>query len=78
VVLPHFDVRDAPRLKELSAGLDEDEVAFGIPEQSGLLVDRRRLTAMGRSASTLLGGRPFSLAPGSEGLLGWDLGWELG
>ena len=77
VVLPHFESRQAARLHELLAGLDEDEVAVGIPEQSGLLVDRRRIAAMGRSAPTLLGGRPLALAPGSEGLLGWELGWEF-
>lgn len=77
VVLPHFDARQGQRLQQLWAGLDADEMALGIPEQSGLLVDRRRVVALGRAAPTFLGGRPFALAPGSQGLLGWEMGWEF-
>jgi cyanophycinase-like exopeptidase len=77
VVLPHFEARQGQRLQQLWAGLDEDEVALGIPEQSGLLVDKRRIVSLGRAAPTFLGGRPFALAPGSQGLLGWEMGWEF-
>jgi cyanophycinase-like exopeptidase len=77
VVLPHFEARQGQRLQQLWAGLDGDEMALGLPEQSGLLVDHRRVVALGRAAPTFLGGRPFALAPGSQGLLGWELGWEF-
>ena len=78
LVVAHWDSRQSFRLQEMRARLDEDEVVIGIPEQSGLLVDRRLLRSMGRNAPTLLGGRAIALSPGSEAVLGWELGWERG
>lgn len=51
VVVPHFDGR---RTAWVRAGLTAAPAVLGIPENSGVLVEGARLTAMGVSPSTLI------------------------
>ena len=51
VVVPHFDGR---RTAWVRAGLTAAPAVLGIPENSGVLVEGERLTALGRSSTTLI------------------------
>jgi cyanophycinase len=51
VVVPHFDGRRAAWVR---AGLAAAPAVLGIPENSGVLVEERRLTALGQTPPTLI------------------------
>lgn len=68
LVLPHYSGGQADWLRAVDAAVPDSTVVLGLPEESGVLLADGRITAVGRSASTLVRSGT-SLGPGQE--LAW-------
>lgn len=69
LVLPHWQDARRGQADAVKQGLPSDAVVLGLPEQSGVLVDGDRVTAVGHTATTLLGRSRRVLEPGASDAL---------
>lgn len=66
LVLPHWQDTRTRAADDLRGGLPPGTVVLGIPEQSGVLVDGDRVTAVGHAGTVLLGAARRVLDPGAS------------